>query len=98
MPKCDFNKVAKQLYLNRTSTCVFSYKFAAYFQTTFCMEHLWVTVSGNSTGTVHRFPISNVFFKTYKRVNILNLIGLDFILLGEVDHIFGKVRSLYSSD
>ena len=62
------------------------------------MEHLWVTVSGNSTGTVHRFPISNVFFKTYKRVNILNLIGLDFILLGEVDHIFGKVRSLYSSD
>ena len=57
-----------------------------------------MTVSGNCTGTVHRFPISNVCFKTYKRVNILNLIGLDFILLGEVDHPFGKVRSLYSSN
>ena len=33
--KCDFNKVANQLYLNYTSTWVFSYKFAAYFQNTF---------------------------------------------------------------
>ena len=35
MPKCDFNKVAKQLalqlYSNHTSACVFS-KFTAYFQ------------------------------------------------------------------
>ena len=28
--KCDFNKVAKQLYWNHTSTWVFSCKFAAY--------------------------------------------------------------------
>ena len=36
MPKCDFNKVAKQLYRNHTSAWVFPYKFAAYFQNTFC--------------------------------------------------------------
>ena len=31
MPKCDFNKIAKQ--------------FAAYFQYTFSQEHLWVAAS-----------------------------------------------------
>ena len=35
MSKCYFNKVAFQLYWNRTSTWVFSCKFAAYFQNTF---------------------------------------------------------------
>ena len=30
MSNCDFNKVAKQLYLNNTSTWVFSCKFSAY--------------------------------------------------------------------
>ena len=35
MPKCDFNKVAKQLYWNQTSAWVFSCKFAAYFQNNF---------------------------------------------------------------
>ena len=32
MPKCDFNKVAKQ---NRTLAWVFSYRLAVYFQNTF---------------------------------------------------------------
>ena len=31
VPKCDFNKVKKQLYWNHTLAWVFSYKFAAYF-------------------------------------------------------------------
>ena len=35
IPKCDFDKVGKQPYWNRTSALVFSYKFAAYFQNTF---------------------------------------------------------------
>ena len=35
MPKCDFDKVAKQLYWNHTLVWVFSCKFAAYFQNTF---------------------------------------------------------------
>ena len=45
MPKCDFIKVAKQLYWNCTSAWVFSCKFTAYFQNTFSQEHLWVAVS-----------------------------------------------------
>ena len=40
------NKVALQLYWNRTSACVFSCKFAACFQNIFLEEHLWKTVSG----------------------------------------------------
>ena len=35
MPKCDFNKVAKQLYRNYTSVWAFSCKVAAYFKNTF---------------------------------------------------------------
>ena len=35
MPKRDFNKVAKQLYWDRTSVWVFPCKFAAYFQSIF---------------------------------------------------------------
>ena len=35
MPKCDFNKVAKQLYGNHSSKWVFSCNFAIYFQNTF---------------------------------------------------------------
>ena len=41
MPKCDFNKVAKQLYWNPASAWMFSCKFDAYFQNTFSSEHLW---------------------------------------------------------
>ena len=35
MLMCDFNKVALQLYLNRTLAWVFSCEFAVYFQNTF---------------------------------------------------------------
>ena len=45
MLKCDFNKVAKQLYLNHTLGWVFSCIFAGYFQITFSWEHLWVAAS-----------------------------------------------------
>ena len=45
MPKCNFNKAAKQLYWYRTSAWVFSSKFAAYFPNTFSWEHLWVAAS-----------------------------------------------------
>ena len=46
MPKCDFNKVAKQLYWNRISAWVFSCKFAAYVPNTFSKKQLWVAASG----------------------------------------------------
>ena len=52
MPKCDFNRVAKQLYWNRTSAWVFSCKFAAYFQNNFSSEQLWKTTPLHSTFTV----------------------------------------------
>ena len=45
LPICDFNKVAFQLYWNRTPAWVFSCIFSAYFQNTFYLEHLWVTAS-----------------------------------------------------
>ena len=45
MPKCNFNKVALQLYGNLTLVWMFSCKFAAYFQNTFFQEHLWTTAS-----------------------------------------------------
>ena len=35
IPKCDFNKVASQLYWNRILAWLFSCKFAAYFQNNF---------------------------------------------------------------
>ena len=35
IPKCDFNKVASQLYWNRILAWLFSCKFAAHFQNTF---------------------------------------------------------------
>ena len=48
MPKCDCNKVAMQLYCNRTLVWVFSCKFAAYFQNAFSQEHLWAVASADS--------------------------------------------------
>ena len=51
LPKCDFKKVAKQLYWNRTSAWVFSCKFVAYFQNIFFQEHLWTAASETSRYT-----------------------------------------------
>ena len=45
MPKCNFNKAAKQLYWYRTSAWVFSSKFPAYFLNIFSWEHFWVAAS-----------------------------------------------------
>ena len=45
MSKCDFNKVALQLYWNHNSAWVFSDKFAAYFQNTFLYEQIWTAAS-----------------------------------------------------
>ena len=49
MLKCDFNKVAKQLYWNHTLAWVFYSKFAASFQNTLSKEHLWMAASVNLT-------------------------------------------------
>ena len=56
MQMCDFNKFALQLYCNRNSAWVFSYKFVAYFQNTFSEEHLWTAASVHSDNT-NFYPI-----------------------------------------
>ena len=48
MPKCNFNKVAFQLYGNHISAWVLSCKFAAYFQNTILWEQLWIAASAPS--------------------------------------------------
>ena len=45
MPKCGFNRVVLQLYWNHSSAWLFSRKFAAYFQNTFSLEHVWRAAS-----------------------------------------------------
>ena len=42
--------ISLQLYLNRTSVWVFSYKFAAYFQNTFSYKYFWRVTSIDLTG------------------------------------------------
>ena len=51
MQKCDFRKVANQLYWNHTSAWVFSCKFAAHLQNSCFDEHLWGTTSANFYST-----------------------------------------------
>ena len=55
MPKCDFNKVAEQLYWNYTSVRVFSCKFLHIFRTSF---------SGNTSGGLLRWKY--FMAKSYK--------------------------------
>ena len=45
MPKCDFNKVAKQLYWNHISAWAFFCTHAAYSQNTCTQKNLWRTAS-----------------------------------------------------
>ena len=59
MPKCDFNKVALQLYWNHTSAWAFSCKFTAYFQNIFSEEHLWRTCSVRIKFSQEHFPKTN---------------------------------------
>ena len=53
MPKCDFNKVAKQV-----SALVFSCKFAVYFQNIFSQEHLWRAGSKFISFRCHHFQLT----------------------------------------
>ena len=48
MSKWDFNKIALQPYWNHTSACVFSCKFAAYFQNTFSSGRLLLSIQNIS--------------------------------------------------
>ena len=71
MPKCDFNKVALQLYWNCTSAWVFSCKYAAYFQNTFSQEHLWRTASGDRRDNKFYFLHVEVIHEQVKLTTII---------------------------
>ena len=60
MPKCNFNKVAMQLYWNHISVWEFSSKFAAYFQN--ILEHIWVAASKKPDTKISQ--ISNKYIET----------------------------------
>ena len=51
MQKCEFSKVADQIYWNHTSIWVFSCKFAAYLQKSCFDKTLWATTSANFHST-----------------------------------------------
>ena len=85
MPKCNFNKVAKQLYWNHTSAWVFSCKFAAYFQNTFSQEHLWTADSTNCSQiklVIYQFAFCCFFFWSngwlFKRSILISLFVVNF--------------------
>ena len=59
MPKCDFNKIPKQIYWNHTLAWVFSCKFAAYFEKTFSTEHLWMAPSVSYWAGQNVFKVKN---------------------------------------
>ena len=66
MSKCDFNKVALQLYWNHTSAWVFSCKFVAYFQNTFTSEDI--------TAMVGISAITQLFWMTNSLVKMFSLV------------------------
>ena len=70
IPKCDFNKVAKQLYWNCTLAWMFSRKLAVYSQNTFFQEHLWMAPSEINTKT--KLILAHVFQMSVLDVNKRN--------------------------
>ena len=77
--KCDFNKMAKELYWNHTSAWVFPCKFTAYFQNTFLKEHLWraasminTAVYEHDTATINHDSNSNSNNNIYTWLNPLS--------------------------
>ena len=90
MLKCDFNKVALQLYWNHTSAWVFYCKFIAYFQNIFFWEHLWVAASVTLR---ERFNITK---RTTKRGISLLLFGMKSSKYFKHEHISQKITKTKS--
>ena len=80
MPKFDFNKVAVQLYWNRTSALLFSCKFSAYFQNTFSCALVYLCLNPYSvynTGE-HVILLVNVLLQMVSYCNVFSLIFMYF--------------------
>ena len=65
MQKCDFNKIAMQLYCNHISAWVTSCRFVADLQNTFSEDHIW------RAATVYLYLI---FLKRHLKKTSLNLV------------------------
>ena len=67
MLKCDFNKVALQLYWNHTSEWMFSCKFAAYLQNTFYTINIsgWLLLIFSAAFFLSNNIAINLFFIQY---------------------------------
>ena len=76
MPKCDFNKVAKQLNWNHFWAWVFSCKFAAYFQNTFSKKHLRVAASEFRCCIFLKVSIFLISFISIAGLSLLHIGGL----------------------
>ena len=73
MPKCDINKLALQLFWNRTSAWLFSCKFAAYLQNTF-PKNIWEQLLLNIVTPWKHSKIrgfSDIFFLTEVFIRII---------------------------
>ena len=83
MPKCDFNKAAKQFYWNHTSACVFSCKFATYFQNTFFIRtplDNGCSISRNLGRTEVNLVTSNNLYFSYFYQTIYVKTKVNFVL------------------
>ena len=99
MLKCDFNKVALQLYWNHTSTWLFSCKFAVYFQNTFVWLLLFFSQFCEFFQDIcfikHQWTAA---FHCMKSVHIWSYSGPYFPLLGLNNSEYGQfLRSVWSS-
>ena len=82
MAKCDFDKVAKQVYWNDTSAWVFCCKFAAYFQNTFSWEHLWSVASE----TIRQLLLISKFSQNVREYGA-KIKSLFLLVLWNINHI-----------
>ena len=103
--KCNFDKVAKQLYWNRTSTSVFSCKFVTYFQITFSEKDRWMAASVRQKPWISKRyvsrPFENIFtLKTKSWIYsfspfplILKCLWLLYLFEGSIPSLQEKIRA-----
>ena len=91
MPKCDFNKVALQVYWNHTSTWVSPVNLLHIFST-FSQEHFWVNASVlilETTWLLYNFSTKRwrkkMWFKNQVMIFINLLVGKYLIMSNEID-------------
>ena len=72
---------------------MFSFKFAAYFQNTFSLEHLWVAASEYSKIAMY----FREFFENYKAVHVSDYFSIFFLLLLNITYLLFCIIFIYGS-